>query len=60
MLVNTKSEKLQNYQFYIAKVRGVLNSRREYMFIGKYRKISFNPEGIICKIALPYIQSLRD
>jgi hypothetical protein len=28
------------------------HSRREYMFIGKRRKILFNPEGIICKIAL--------
>jgi hypothetical protein len=33
------------------------HSRREYMFIGFYGKMSLNPEGIICKIA-PFLHTI--
>ncbi len=39
-------------EYYESLIFRIINSRREYMFIGIYVKMSLNPEGIICKIAL--------
>jgi hypothetical protein len=38
----------------------IQNSRREYMFIEKYKNNVSNPEGIICLLRPINIQSLRD
>ena len=47
-----KTNNLTELSVLCRKMHGVVYSRREYMFIGKYSKILSNPEGIICQIAL--------
>ena len=40
-----------NHAEFFNKIRSATNSRREFMFIEKYKAAFLNPEGIVCKNA---------